>query len=144
MTDSLFVEFNIISYFCCAKNTYLMSKVKLSDSLNPMCPIRNILSRISDKWSMLVLYMLQEKGVVRFKELQRCIPEISQKMLTATLRTLEEDGFISRKVYAEVPPKVEYTLTDRGRSLLPHINMLIVWAIENMDGIMNDRRKKME
>ena len=121
-----------------------MSKVKLSDSLYPMCPIRNILSRISDKWSMLVLYMLQEKGVIRFKELQRCIPEISQKMLTATLRTLEEDGFISRKVYAEVPPKVEYTLTDRGRSLLPHINMLIAWAIENMDGIMNDRRKKME
>lgn len=118
-----------------------MSKIKIADEFNPNCPIRNILSRISDKWSILVLYTLQANGVIRFKELQRCVPDISQKMLTVTLRTLEEDGFVNRKVYAEIPPKVEYTLTERATSLLPHINTLIVWANENMEGIMADRKK---
>ncbi|MDP4276426.1 MAG: helix-turn-helix domain-containing protein [Bacteroidota bacterium] len=118
-----------------------MSKIKLADEFNPKCPIRNILSRISDKWSILVLYTLQENEVIRFKELQRCIPDISQKMLTVTLRTLEEDGLVNRKVYAEIPPKVEYTLTDRAKSLLPHINTLIAWANENLEAIMNNRKK---
>ena len=78
---------------------------------------------------------------MRFNTLQKQIPDISQKMLTTTLRTLEEDGLIRRKVYAEVPPKVEYSLTDRALSLLPHINGLIAWAKENLDGILSDRRK---
>lgn len=78
---------------------------------------------------------------VRFKELQREIPDISQKMLTVTLRTLEDDGYVTRTVYPEVPPRVEYALTERTRSLLPHINALIGWALENKDVIIKDRKR---
>ncbi|EIY56435.1 hypothetical protein HMPREF1071_04198 [Bacteroides salyersiae CL02T12C01] len=76
---------------------------------------------------------------MRFNALQKNIPDISQKMLTVTLRTLEEDGFVRRQVYAEVPPRVEYSLTDRAISLLPHINSLITWAKDNMNAILVDR-----
>ena len=69
------------------------------------------------------------------------IPDISQKMLTVTLRTLEEDGYVTRTVYAEVPPRVEYALTQRAYSLLPHFDALIGWAIDNRDAIVSDRRK---
>src|SRR5574344_240869 len=109
------------------------------DTFEPNCPIRNILSRIGDKWSMLTLYTLSNKDVFRFKDLQRAIPDISQKMLTVTLRTLEEDGLVQRKVYAEMPPKVEYSLTTRAYTLMPKIYDLIEWAKINMDGIMQDR-----
>ena len=78
---------------------------------------------------------------MRFDALQKSIPDISQKMLSVTLKTLEEDGFVKRKVYAEVPPRVEYSLTDRALSLLPCINSLIVWAKENMEAILKDRKK---
>ena len=115
----------------------------IEDALFPDCPIRNILSRLCDKWSLLVIYTLNKAGkeAIRFKELQRTIPDISQKMLTVTLRTLEEDGYVNRTVFPEVPPRVEYTLTERAKSLLPHINSLISWAIENKDAIMKDRRR---
>ena len=106
------------------------------------CPVRNVLARIADKWSVLVLILLQCHQVIRFKELQRSIPDISQKMLTSTLRTLEEDGLVHRKAYAEVPPRVEYSLTERANTLLPHINALIGWAKENMDEIVKDRNYK--
>ena len=79
--------------------------------------------------------------MVRFKELQREIPDISQKMLTVTLRTLEDDGYVTRTVYPEVPPRVEYALTERTRSLLPHINALIEWALENKDAIIKGRKR---
>ena len=96
-----------------------------------------------DKWSLLVIYTLDKAGkeAVRFKELQREIPDISQKMLTVTLRTLEDDGYVTRTVYPEVPPRVEYALTARAYTLLPHVNALIAWALENRDAIMEDRRK---
>lgn len=106
------------------------------------CPIRNILSRISDKWSILTIFTLEQIPVMRFGELQRMIPDISQKMLTVTLRTLEQDGLVKRKAYAQIPPKVEYSLTARGQSLLPHLNSLIHWAKEQMDDILEDRKKK--
>lgn len=77
---------------------------------------------------------------MRFNTLQKNIPDISQKMLTVTLRALEEDGFVKRQVYAEVPPRVEYSLTDRAISLLPHINSLISWAKDNMSAILVDRK----
>ncbi len=120
-----------------------MSKLRLQDAHNPNCPVRNVLSRIADKWSLLVLYTLQEDGTVRFKELQRSLPDISQKMLTVTLRTLEEDGFVRREVYAVVPPKVEYSLTPRAFSLLPHVNALTMWAKENMTSIISDRARSL-
>lgn len=122
---------------------YNMKRTNIESAMFPECPIRNILARISDKWSMLVIYTLEKSGkaAVRFKELQREIPDISQKMLTVTLRTLEEDGYVTRTVYAEVPPRVEYALTQRAYSLIPHINGLIDWAIDNSSAIMSDRKR---
>lgn len=119
-----------------------MDRTTIEDALFPGCPIRNILARIGDKWSLLVLYTLAraEKGAVRFKELQRAVPDISQKMLTVTLRTLETDGYVTRRVFPEVPPRVEYALTDRARSLLPHVDALIGWAVEHGEEIVRDRR----
>lgn len=116
-----------------------MSRLQSLDNFDPTCPVRNVLARIGDKWTILVLYTLQMGGTLRFNELQRSVPDISQKMLTVTLRTLEEDGFILRRVYAVVPPKVEYSLTSRAHSLLPHINALTIWAKENMEDIIRDR-----
>lgn len=105
------------------------------------CPIRNIVGRFGDKWSLLVLYNLHTNGCMRFSEIHRRMPDISQKMLTSTLRKLEQDGLLSRKAYPEVPPRVEYTLTPRGASLMPHIVALIGWALENSDAILEDRKK---
>ena len=116
-----------------------MVRTEIQNELYPDCPIRNILARISDKWSILVLFTLNQSALLRFNALQKNIPDISQKMLTVTLRTLEEDGFVRRQVYAEVPPRVEYSLTDRAISLLPHINSLITWAKDNMNAILVDR-----
>lgn len=117
-----------------------MNTNEVKDALFPNCPIRNILSRIGDKWSMLVLYTLETDEAKRFKELQRNIPDISQKMLTATLRMLEADELVKREAFAEVPPRVEYSLSDKGKTLLPHINALLSWATDNMDDIYESRR----
>lgn len=120
----------------------LMDRTAITDAVYPDCPIRNILARISDKWSLLTMYTLDQTGkeAIRFKELQREIPDISQKMLTVTLRTLEEDGYVTRTIYPEVPPRVEYALTARAKSLLTHINALIEWALENKEDIIKDRK----
>lgn len=117
---------------------------EIRDALFPDCPIRNVLARVGDKWSLLVLYNLQHREPVRFKELQRQIPDISQKSLTQTLRTLEEDGFVSREVFPEVPPRVEYSLTARAHSFLPLVGNMINWAKENMDEIIKDRTNNYE
>ena len=117
-----------------------MNTNEVKDALFPNCPIRNILSRIGDKWSMLVLYTLETDEAKRFKELKRNIPDISQKMLTATLKMLEADGLVKREAFAEVPPRVEYSLSDNGKTLLPHINALISRATDNMDDIYESRR----
>ena len=80
------------------------------------CPVRDVLSRLGDKWTMLVLVTLKANGTMRFCDIQKTIGDISQRMLTVTLRSLETDGLIVRKVYAEVPPRVEYNLTETGCS----------------------------
>ncbi|WP_019208287.1 winged helix-turn-helix transcriptional regulator [Phocaeicola abscessus] len=118
-----------------------MNRTTILDAYDPQCPIRNILARMSDKWSLLVIYTLTQAEKMRFGDLRRAIPDISQKMLTTTLRILEEDGFITRTIYPEVPPRVEYRLTARAHSLLPHIQSLIMWAKENMTDIIDDRKK---
>lgn len=104
-----------------------------------ICPIRNVISRFGNKWSLLVLLVIHEGKTVRFNELGRMIPDISTRVLSGTLKTLEADGLISRKVYAQVPPKVEYTLTDSGRSLIPLIMQLTAWAQTNMKSVMKHR-----
>lgn len=103
------------------------------------CPIRDVLSRLGDKWSMLVLITLHANGTMRFNDIHKTIQDISQRMLTVTLRTLEADGLVQRKVYAEVPPRVEYYLTDTGRSLIPHVEALVGWALEHMEEILQCR-----
>lgn len=110
------------------------------------CPIRNVLARISGKWSLLVLYTLDRNGMspMRFNQLCRAIPDISQKVLTTTLRTLETDGLICRKVFAEVPPRVEYSLTERALTLIPLVDSLINWAADNMADIVRDRAQGIE
>ena len=116
-----------------------MLKTDVNYALFPQCPIRNVLSRIGDKWSMLVLFTLERHGTMRFNGLKFYIPDISKKMLSTALKVLEADGLVSRRVYAEVPPRVEYSLTERGLSLIPLLNSLIDWAAENMEDILKDR-----
>ncbi|MFE6931694.1 winged helix-turn-helix transcriptional regulator [Streptomyces sp. NPDC057699] len=100
--------------------------------------IRGILDRICDKWTMLIVATLDE-GRMRFTHLHQHIPGISQRMLTLTLRNLERDGLVSRTAYAEVPPRVEYALTDRGKSLIPPALALARWAIEHSNDIQASR-----
>lgn len=105
------------------------------------CPVRNVLGRVGDKWSMLVLMTLHANGVMRFSEIHRTLGDISHRMLTVTLRMLETDGLVQRSVYAEVPPRVEYRLTSRGESLMPHLFGLVEWAQANLAGILDSRSR---
>ncbi|MDE6049454.1 MAG: helix-turn-helix transcriptional regulator [Paramuribaculum sp.] len=97
------------------------------------CPVRNILSRFSGKWSILVLCILSENPATRFSEISKAIPDISSKVLSDTLKNLENNRLIARKLYAEIPPRVEYSLTPLGKSLMPILGNLIGWAIENFN-----------
>lgn len=108
---------------------------------NGNCPIRDVLSRLGDKWSMLILVTLDTNGIMRFSEIHQTIADISQRMLTVSLRTLEADGLVSRKVYAEVPPRVEYRLTQTGESLMPHIQSLVGWAVQHTSEIIQVREQ---
>ncbi len=98
------------------------------------CPTRQILDRIADKWTFLIIGTLQ-KGTCRFSELRRTVEGISQKMLTQTLRELERDGLVERTVYAQVPPKVEYALTPLGRTLCEPLGTITKWAEEHIQQI---------
>ena len=102
------------------------------------CPIRQVISKFGDKWSMLVLYTIgkSENNVLRFSELHEHMLDCSQKMLSQTLKNLESNKLISRKVYAVVPPKVEYSLTEVGKSLIPTLDSLVAWGNENMNAII--------
>jgi DNA-binding HxlR family transcriptional regulator len=105
------------------------------------CGIRNLLDRVGDKWSLMIMDILGLEGTMRFSQLDHKIESISQKMLTVTLKSLETDGLISRKVYPQVPPKVEYSLTELGKTLLPSITMLKNWAVESMPAILEARER---
>jgi DNA-binding HxlR family transcriptional regulator len=102
--------------------------------------IRQVLDRIGDKWTMLIVATLRD-GPLRYTELQRDIPGISQRMLTLTLRQLQQDGLVTRTAYAEVPPRVEYTLTPLSRSLLEIVTLLIGWASDHHDEIRANRAR---
>lgn len=107
------------------------------------CPIRDVLDRIGDQWSLLVLETLAD-GTLRFNELGRAIGDISRQMLSRTLKRLEQDGFVTRTLFAEVPPRVEYELTALGRSFLVPMRTLIQWADENHRAICDARRHARE
>ena len=107
----------------------------MKDPTNPVCrTISTLLARIGDKWTVLVVSTLGE-GSRRFNELRREIPSVSQRMLTLTLRNLERDGVVSRKVTPSIPPRVDYALTELGQSLLVPINALAGWALDNVGAI---------
>ena len=113
---------------------------KLTDNVifEQPCPIRDVLDRIGDQWSLLVLEAL-EPGTLRFNELGRAIGDISKQMLSKTLKHLEQDGFIQRTLYPEVPPRVEYQLTPLGRSFLGPMQQLIAWADAHHQAICEAR-----
>ena len=92
------------------------------------CPVQDAIGAIADKWKLLILMELAKSGTQRFKELQRALGTISQKVLTSALRDLEREGLVSREVFAEVPPRVEYTITESAESLLPILHQLQDWA----------------
>ena len=104
------------------------------------CPIRQVVSRFGDKWSLLVLFLLNrsDTGVLRFNEMRRFMTDCSQKMLSQTLKNLEQIHLVLREVFPEVPPRVEYSLTETGRSLMPVLTALIDWGKEHFDEVVTD------
>ncbi len=104
------------------------------------CPIRQVVSRFGDKWSLLVLFLLNrsDTGVLRFNEMRRFMTDCSQKMLSQTLKNLEQIHLVHREVFPEVPPRVEYSLTEMGRSLMPVLTALIDWGNEHFDEVVTD------
>ena len=99
------------------------------------CPVRSVLNSVGSKWSILIIDILGNTESMRFNEINKTLGDISQKMLTSTLRSLEADGILSRKMYNEIPPRVEYALTQLGQELLPHIRNLIGWSQQNLESI---------
>lgn len=116
------------------------AKKEEKNSIIEICPVRNVVSRFGNKWALLVVLVLSEQKTVRFNELCRLIPDVSSRVLSGTLKTLEADGLVARKVYPVVPPKVEYRLTDIGQSLVPFIVQLTEWAQTNMKSIVKHRK----
>ena len=115
------------------------------------CPIRQVISRFGDKWSLLVLFLLNRSerqrvgdqgsgmtGILRFNEIRRLMTDCSQKMLSQTLKNLEQSHLVHREVFPEVPPRVEYSLTETGRSLMPVLSALIEWGKEHFDEVVTD------
>ena len=113
-----------------------MNRLELQENLKKYtatseCPVRNVISHFTGKWSMLILCVLSENESTRFSSIGRAIPDISPKVLTSTLKTLESEGLIRREIFPEIPPRTEYSLTDKGRSLMPHLYNLIAWALDH-------------
>lgn len=114
-----------------------ISKKKMQEILKKYsdiqhCPVRNLISHFSSRWGLLILAMLGETRCMRFNEILHALPDISPKVLSSTLKVLESDGLVRRKLYPSVPPKVEYSITDKADSLMPILGSLIKWGIEHL------------
>ncbi|GLX79707.1 MarR family transcriptional regulator [Thalassotalea insulae] len=121
----------------------MVAKVKTERRMfhnNEECPIRNVITQIGDKWSMLILFALVD-GADRFNSLKSRIVGISQRMLTQTLRDLEREGYVKRTVFPEVPARVEYELTTMGLGIVKPLYQLVTWASENHEEIKRSRRE---
>lgn len=103
------------------------------------CPIRDVLERMGDRWSMLILFMLGDHDRLRFSALKNEIGDISQRMLSQTLRRLEQDGLVSRTAFATIPPRVDYALTPLGQSFLEPMRKLLQWAEQNHEQVREAR-----
>ena len=99
-----------------------------------------MLEWLGNKWALVVLVKISENGPVRFNELYRNIPSVSEKVLSQVLRQLTTDGIISRELFPDVPPRTEYTVTEFGRTLLPHVEALLNWGRKNFEQIMMNRQ----
>ena len=119
-----------------------MRRKEQLNSIIEICPVRNVVARFGNKWALLVILVISENEPIRYNELGRKIPDISSRVLSNTLRILEADGLVDRRVYQEVPPRVEYSLTETGRSLVPIILELTAWAQNKMKTIIEHRNKK--
>lgn len=118
-----------------------MAKKEEKKSIIEICPVRNVVARFGNKWALLVILILNENDTVRFNQLGKLIPDISTKVLSNTLHILEADGIVKRTVFPEVPIRVEYELTETGRTLVPIIVTLTDWALTNMKSIITHRKK---
>jgi DNA-binding HxlR family transcriptional regulator len=114
--------------------------VRKGDVLNPSCPSRQVLDRIGEKWTTLVIRVLDE-GTLRYSDLQRRVGGVSQKMLTQTLRGLERDGLVERHVFPVVPPRVEYSLTPLGRTLVEPLDAICRWAERHLPEMLQARAR---
>lgn len=119
-----------------------MKKKEQLNSIIEICPIRNVVARFGNKWALLIILVLSENEPIRYNEIRRIIPDISARVLAATLRTLEADGLVVREAFQEVPPRVQYSLSDTGRSLVPIIVQLTEWAQNNMKSIVEHRNSR--
>lgn len=118
-----------------------MLRKEQRNSIIEICPVRNVIARFGNKWALLVILVLSEHEKIRFNELRQFIPDISSRVLSGTLKTLETDALVCRKAYPTVPPKVEYQLTEMGRSLVPIITQLTEWAQTNLKTIVTHRNE---
>ncbi|SCZ69349.1 winged helix-turn-helix transcriptional regulator [Epibacterium ulvae] len=122
-----------------------MAKAKHSRfDCSPGCAVEATVSLIGGKWKSILLWHLHIDGTLRFSELRRRIPNITQRTMTNQLRELEQDGLINRKVYPQVPPKVEYSLTDLGRGLSPILEALKIWGDANLNRFGKPAQEKAE
>ncbi len=128
--------------------TALDARKKISEMMSPtvqkrfaLCPIRDVFATLSDKWSLQVMMQLGIKHTLRFNELKAAVLPISQKMLTVTLKHLEGSGLVTRKMYPQIPPKVEYSITPMGEEFLQHLVVMLDWACKNNKGIAKSRKK---
>ena len=122
------------------RDSHLLETKHPWDVFDRNCPTRQVLDCIADKWTVLIIHRLSE-GTLRFAQLRRAVDGISQKVLTKTLRELEKDGIVTRRLYASVPPKVEYSLTDLGRSLCNLVEGICTWAEANIEQVQESRER---
>lgn len=139
-----YILFGMLLSACTRTRTTLKTDMRKSSSapsvMEPQCPSRLVLDRIADKWTALVIQILA-RGTMRYAALQREIGGISQKMLTQTLRSLERDGLVQRKVHPIVPPKVEYSLTRLGRTLIEPLHTLCRWSEKHLPELQANRAR---
>ena len=141
--SSIHIYWHVTLFPCASKRLALdkdMPKSSPASVMDAQCPSRLVLDRIADKWTALIIQLLSKK-TMRYAELQREIGGISQKMLTQTLRSLERDGLVDRKVYPVVPPKVEYSLSRLGRTLIEPLRALCRWSEKHLPELQANRAR---
>ncbi len=141
--SSIHIYWHVTLFPCASERLALdkdMPKSSPASVMDAQCPSRLVLDRIADKWTALIIQLLSKK-TMRYAELQREIGGISQKMLTQTLRSLERDGLVDRKVYPVVPPKVEYSLSRLGRTLIEPLRALCRWSEKHLPELQANRAR---